>query len=127
MFFCFFFLLICRVSEQCLIEMSSKQLLRPWIKFTLCVYRRQRKARSCSQKWVSCSNVSGRSPTISRFLRVSYTLKTNYPHAVFSCFCRFPVVAMGLLKWVDCTVCDPSFFKLLTDSTPVHLALLDEV
>lgn len=42
-------------------------------------------------------------------------------------FCRFPVVAMGLLKWVDCTVCDPSFFKLLTDSTPVHLALLDEV
>jgi len=37
------------------------------------------------------------------------------------------VVAMGLLKWVDCTVCDPSFFKLLTDSTPVHLALLDEV
>ena len=45
----------------------------------------------------------------------------------FSCVCRFPVVAMGLLKWVDCTVCDPSFFKLLTDSTPVHLALLDEV
>lgn len=42
-------------------------------------------------------------------------------------FCRFPVVAMGLLKWVDCTVSDPSFFKLLTDSTPVHLALLDEV
>lgn len=42
-------------------------------------------------------------------------------------FYRFPVVAMGLLKWVDCTVCDPSFFKLLTDSTPVHLALLDEV
>ena len=37
------------------------------------------------------------------------------------------MVAMGLLKWVDCTVSDPSFFKLLTDSTPVHLALLDEV
>ena len=37
------------------------------------------------------------------------------------------MVAMGLLKWVACTVSDPSFFKLLTDSTPVHLALLDEV
>ncbi|KAL9974128.1 hypothetical protein ACROYT_G011129 [Oculina patagonica] len=45
---------------------------------------------------------------------------------LFQCI-RFPVVAMGLLKWVDCTVCDPSFFKLLTDSTPVHLALLDEI
>ncbi|XP_073233428.1 negative elongation factor D-like [Porites lutea] len=45
---------------------------------------------------------------------------------LFHCI-RFPVVAMGLLKWVDCTVSDPSFFKLLTDSTPVHLALLDEI
>ena len=35
--------------------------------------------------------------------------------------------ALGILKWVDCTVSDPSFFKLMTDSTPVHLALLDEV
>lgn len=45
---------------------------------------------------------------------------------LFQCI-RFPVVAMGLLKWVDFTVSDPSFFKLLTDSTPVHLALLDEI
>ena len=35
--------------------------------------------------------------------------------------------SLGILKWVDCTVSDPSFFKLMTDSTPVHLALLDEV
>ncbi|EDO47251.1 predicted protein [Nematostella vectensis] len=34
---------------------------------------------------------------------------------------------MGILKWIDCTVSDPSFFKLMTDSTPVHLALLDEL
>lgn len=34
---------------------------------------------------------------------------------------------MGILKWVDYTVSDPSFFKLMTDSTPVHLSLLDEV
>ncbi|XP_048576554.1 negative elongation factor D [Nematostella vectensis] len=45
---------------------------------------------------------------------------------LFQCI-RYPVVAMGILKWIDCTVSDPSFFKLMTDSTPVHLALLDEL
>lgn len=40
---------------------------------------------------------------------------------------RFPVVAMGVLKWVDWTVSEPSYFQLQTDHTPVHLALLDEV
>ena len=34
---------------------------------------------------------------------------------------------MGILKWVDYTLSEPSFFKLMTDSTPLHLALLDEV
>lgn len=57
---------------------------------------------------------------------IPFSLNSRVPFC-FLMFCRFPVVAMGLLKWVDCTVCDPSFFKLLTDSTPVHLALLDEV
>ena len=37
------------------------------------------------------------------------------------------MVAMGILKWVDYTLSEPSFFKLMTDSTPLHLALLDEV
>lgn len=41
--------------------------------------------------------------------------------------CRFPVVAMGVLKWVDWTVSEPRYFQLQTDHTPVHLALLDEV
>uniref|UniRef100_UPI00398F7277 negative elongation factor C/D isoform X2 n=1 Tax=Pristiophorus japonicus TaxID=55135 RepID=UPI00398F7277 len=40
---------------------------------------------------------------------------------------RFPVVAMGVLKWVDWTVSEPSYFQLQTDHTPVHLALLDEL
>lgn len=43
------------------------------------------------------------------------------------CACRFPVVAMGVLKWVDWTVSEPRYFQLQTDHTPVHLALLDEV
>ena len=53
--------------------------------------------------------------------------KASAKHDIILFLFRFPVVAMGLLKWVDFTVSDPSFFKLLTDSTPVHLALLDEV
>uniref|UniRef100_A0A8C5HQW3 Negative elongation factor complex member C/D n=1 Tax=Gouania willdenowi TaxID=441366 RepID=A0A8C5HQW3_GOUWI len=38
-----------------------------------------------------------------------------------------PVVAMGVLKWVDWTVSEPRYFQLQTDHTPVHLALLDEI
>ncbi len=49
-------------------------------------------------------------------------------HLVFlDLYCRFPVVAMGVLKWVDWTVSEPRYFQLQTDHTPVHLALLDEV
>lgn len=44
-----------------------------------------------------------------------------------TCASRFPVVAMGVLKWVDWTVSEPRYFQLQTDHTPVHLALLDEV
>ncbi|MBN3298155.1 negative elongation factor C/D isoform X2 [Amia ocellicauda] len=40
---------------------------------------------------------------------------------------RFPVVTMGVLKWVDWTVSEPRYFQLQTDHTPVHLALLDEI
>uniref|UniRef100_A0A8C5FQB8 Negative elongation factor complex member C/D n=1 Tax=Gadus morhua TaxID=8049 RepID=A0A8C5FQB8_GADMO len=43
------------------------------------------------------------------------------------CLLRFPVVAMGVLKWVDWTVSEPRYFQLQTDHTPVHLALLDEI
>lgn len=40
---------------------------------------------------------------------------------------RFPVVAMGVLKWVDQTVSDPSYFEKQMDHTPIHLMLLDEI
>ena len=42
-------------------------------------------------------------------------------------FHRFPVIAIGVLKWVDETVSDKSYFKLNTDHTPLHLVLVDEV
>ncbi len=40
---------------------------------------------------------------------------------------RFPVVSVGIIRWVECVVLEPSFFSLSTDYCPVQLALLDEV
>lgn len=40
---------------------------------------------------------------------------------------RFPVVGVGVIRWIENTVTEPSYFKLSTDSCPPHLAVLDEV
>lgn len=40
---------------------------------------------------------------------------------------KFPVIAYGVLRWVDYTVSDASYFKLNTDHTPLHLVLIDEI
>ncbi|XP_069686979.1 negative elongation factor D isoform X2 [Periplaneta americana] len=40
---------------------------------------------------------------------------------------RFPVVSVGVVRWVESTVTEPSYFKLCTEHTPIHLALLDEL
>lgn len=40
---------------------------------------------------------------------------------------RTPVVGVGIIRWVECTVTEPSYFKLCTEHCPIHLALLDEV
>ncbi|KAK9877835.1 hypothetical protein WA026_020067 [Henosepilachna vigintioctopunctata] len=45
---------------------------------------------------------------------------------IYQCL-RFPVVSVGIIRWVECTVTEPSYFKLSTEHTPIHLALLDEV
>lgn len=45
---------------------------------------------------------------------------------LFQCL-KYPVVAMGILRWVDYTVSEKSYFKLNTDHTPLHLVLLDEI
>lgn len=37
------------------------------------------------------------------------------------------MVSVGIIEWVEATVTEPSFFKLCTEHTPIHLALLDEV
>lgn len=47
-------------------------------------------------------------------------------NTLYQCI-RFPIVALGVVRWVDCTVSEKSYFKLSTEHTPLHLALLDEV
>ncbi|XP_021954915.1 negative elongation factor D isoform X2 [Folsomia candida] len=46
--------------------------------------------------------------------------------ALYNCI-RFPVLGVGVIRWVECTVTEPSYFKLCTEHTPVHIALLDEI
>lgn len=45
---------------------------------------------------------------------------------IYRCL-KYPVVSVGIIRWVECTVTEPSYFKLSTEHTPIHLALLDEV
>jgi negative elongation factor C/D len=46
----------------------------------------------------------------------------------FFCYCcRVPVVSIGLLKWIEQIILDPSYFKLNTDGSPIHLIILDEI
>lgn len=46
--------------------------------------------------------------------------------SLYNCI-RFPVVGVGLIRWIENTVTEPSFFKLCTESCPIQLAILDEV
>jgi negative elongation factor C/D len=34
---------------------------------------------------------------------------------------------VGILKWIELTILDPGYFKLNTDSSPIHLLILDEI
>lgn len=45
---------------------------------------------------------------------------------LYNCI-RYPVVGVGVIRWVENEVTEPSYFKLSTDSCPPHLAVLDEV
>ena len=48
--------------------------------------------------------------------------KNNYSLSL-----RVPVVSVGVVRWVEVTVLEPTYFQLCVESTPTHLALLDEV
>ncbi|EDW29914.1 GL15890 [Drosophila persimilis] len=45
---------------------------------------------------------------------------------LYNCI-KYPVVGVGVIRWIENVVMEPSFFKLSTDSCPTHLAVLDEV
>lgn len=45
---------------------------------------------------------------------------------LFKCM-LFPVVSVGIIKWIEYIILDPSYFKLNTDDCPIHLILLDEI
>lgn len=42
-------------------------------------------------------------------------------------YIKVPVVSVGVVRWVEVTVLEPTYFQLCVESTPTHLALLDEV
>jgi len=41
--------------------------------------------------------------------------------------CKFAVVSVGVIRWVQTIVCQHNYFSLNSDYCPIHLALLDEV
>lgn len=45
---------------------------------------------------------------------------------LYNCI-KVPVVGVGVIRWIENTVTEPSYFKLSTDTCPTHLAILDEV
>lgn len=45
---------------------------------------------------------------------------------LFKCM-LYPVVSIGIIKWIELIILDPSYFKLNTDDCPIHLILLDEI
>ena len=47
-------------------------------------------------------------------------------HELFKCI-RCAVVSIGIMKWIELTILDPSYFKINSDSSPIHLFILDEI
>ena len=45
---------------------------------------------------------------------------------LFECI-RHPIVSMGVLRWVEYTLTDPTFFEEAAESSSLFLVLLDEV
>lgn len=67
---------------------------------------------------------------IDKVHQICYTKGTNEIvtelQGLYQCI-RTPCVAMGVIRWVHSVVTEESYFKLSTEHTPVHLALLDEI
>lgn len=46
---------------------------------------------------------------------------------MFEFGCRYPIVSMGVLRWLEHTLTDPTFFEEAAESSSLFLVLLDEV
>ncbi|CAG7833536.1 unnamed protein product [Allacma fusca] len=46
--------------------------------------------------------------------------------SLYQCL-KYPVVGIGVIRWVEAIVMETSYFKLSTEHTPTHIALLDEI
>jgi len=86
-------------------EVNKKSLNKDELKMTM---------QAIEKVHTICSTTKGSSELIAE-------LNTLY-HCI-----RYPVVSVGVVRWVECTVTEPSYFKLCTEHTPLHLAVLDEV
>lgn len=40
---------------------------------------------------------------------------------------RYPVIAMGVMKWIECCFSPKNYHKVITDSSPYQVVLLDEI
>ena len=56
-------------------------------------------------------------------------MKKWYSNAMNNCllYVRYPIVSMGVFRWVESTVTNPSFFEVSAETTSLVLVLLDEV
>lgn len=41
--------------------------------------------------------------------------------------CRYPVIAMAIMKWVEHCFSEKHYAKVITESVPLQIVLLDEV
>lgn len=69
------------------------------------------------------------------FIETAYTIclenKTSSDllgdvNELFKCI-RCAVVSVGIIRWIELTILDAGYFKINSDSSPIHLFLLDEI
>jgi negative elongation factor C/D len=50
----------------------------------------------------------------------------NDLNELFKCMI-IPTVSIGIIKWIEAILLDPSYFKLNSDGSPMHLIIIDEI
>eukprot|EP00088_Acartia_fossae_P013799 TRINITY_DN17301_c0_g1_i1.p1 TRINITY_DN17301_c0_g1~~TRINITY_DN17301_c0_g1_i1.p1 ORF type:complete len:589 (+),score=153.64 TRINITY_DN17301_c0_g1_i1:41-1807(+) len=84
-----------------------------------------------SRKTLNKDEVKGTSQALEKVHSICSTNKGNVEllaelNTLYQCI-RFPVVSVGVIRWVECIVTAVNYFSVNSDICPIHLALLDEV